>query len=159
MKKMEKAISHYLEKVGMSEDDFLALSAPPFPTEFGYFQRAWDGIANDLNVSQTTGGIFAGFAQLEKAELDDDAIRSEIKALASVLYALGIQLFQKVKDPVVDIPEEVQALAEERWQAKQARDWDTADTLFAPSCRTPVGKAWTERTDTTWLRSNRATSD
>ena len=98
------------------------------PTSVG-FQRAWDGIANDLNVSQATGGIFAGFAQLEKVELDDEAVKAELKALASILYALGIQLFQKVEEPVIEIPAEIQAIGEERWQAKQARDWDKADAL------------------------------
>ncbi len=129
MRKMEKAVTKYLEQVGMTEDDFLSLATAPFPREFGYFQRAWDGIANDLNVSQATGGIFAGFAQLEKAELDNEAIKAELKALATVLYAIGIELFQNVEASVIEVPTEIQAIGKDRWQAKQARDWDKADEL------------------------------
>jgi cysteinyl-tRNA synthetase len=129
MKKMEKAVTKYLEQAGLTEEDFLALAKAPYPAEFGHFQRAWDGIANDLNVSQATGGIFAGFAQLEKVELNTDSILKELKALATVLYAIGIELFQKVEETVIEVPDEVQALGEERWQAKQARDWEKADAL------------------------------
>jgi cysteinyl-tRNA synthetase len=129
MKKMEKAVSRYLEQIGKTEEDFLALYGAPFPTDWGHFTRAWQGLANDLNVSQATGGIFAGFAQMDKAELDPESILKELKALAGVLYALGIQLFQKVDEAIIEIPQEIRALADERWLAKQARDWDKADAL------------------------------
>jgi cysteinyl-tRNA synthetase len=129
MKKMEKAIGHYLEKADISEEDFLAMAAAPYPTGWGHFSRAWEGLSNDLNVSQATGGIFAGFAQLEKEELDRETILKELKALAGILYALGIQLFQTMEEPELVIPPEIVALAEDRWQAKQNREWEKADSL------------------------------
>lgn len=129
MKKMEKNLLPYLEKTGLSEIGFNKLSASPFPTDWGHFQRAWDGLANDLNVSQATGGIFAGFAALEKSELERQDILKELKALGGILYALGIQLFQAVNEPVLEIPDEISQLAEARWQAKLNKDWDNADQL------------------------------
>ncbi|MCB1121178.1 MAG: cysteine--tRNA ligase [Verrucomicrobiae bacterium] len=129
MNKMEKALTPYLEKLGMSEEDFQNLAQPPFAGEWGHFQRAWDGLRNDLNVSQATGGIFAAFAQLEKQDLNISSLQKEITALAYVLYALGIQLFLKKEEPEVEIPEAIDSLAAERWQAKQDRDWEKADVL------------------------------
>jgi cysteinyl-tRNA synthetase len=129
MKKMEKAVSRLLERISISEDDFLDLAEAPFPTDWGHFSKAWEGLTNDLNVSQGTGGIFSGFAELEKLDLDSASIRKELKALATLLYALGIQLFQGEEEPVLEIPESIKALAEERWQSKQNKDWDKADAL------------------------------
>lgn len=129
MKKMEKSLIPFLEKADLSQDDFLKLSAPPFPTDWGYFAPAWEGLANDLNVSKATAGIFGGLVQLEKSDADAETIRSELKALAGVLYAIGIQLFQEVEEAELEIPEAIRTLAEERWQAKQDRDWEKADKL------------------------------
>lgn len=129
MKKMEKNLLPYLGKTGLSEDAFTKMSAAPFPTEWGHFQRAWEGLANDLNVSQATGGIFAGFAALEKLDLETEDIMRELKALSGILYALGIQLFQTVNEPKLVIPDEITQLAEARWQAKLNKDWDNADRL------------------------------
>lgn len=129
MKKMEKAVTRLLGHTGLKEEDFLALSAPPFPGDWGHFQRAWDGLADDLNVSRTTGGIFTGFAELEHTELHTGVIRKELKALAGILYALGIRLFQNEKKAELEIPEKIAEWAEERWQAKQSKNWEQADAL------------------------------
>lgn len=129
LKKMEKAMGPYLEKLGKTEADFLALAKAPFPTDWGSFTQAWEGLANDLNVSQTTGGIFAGFVRLEKARLEDQNLEKELKALSTLLYILGIQLFQKPDDPEVTVPREVSDLAQQRWEAKQNKHWDLADSL------------------------------
>lgn len=129
MKKMEKNLLPHLEKAGLTEEAFVGMCAAPFPTEWGHFQRAWDGLANDLNVSQATGGIFAGFAALEKDSLEPDQIIQQLKALSGILYALGIQLFQKLEAPILEIPDEVILLAEVRWQAKLNKDWNNSDNI------------------------------
>ena len=51
-----------------------------------------------------------------------------LRALGSLLYALGLELFT-VEEKVIDAPTEIVALAEERWEAKQAKDWGKADEL------------------------------
>ncbi|MCZ6671322.1 MAG: cysteine--tRNA ligase, partial [Verrucomicrobia bacterium] len=129
MKKMEKAVTRYLEQAELTEEDFQAMGVAPYPTDWGHFTRAWEGLANDLNVSQATGGIFAGFAAMEQIELDAEAVRKELQALAGVLYAMGIKLFQKIDEPEIDIPDSIRTLAEDRWQAKQSKDWKKADAL------------------------------
>jgi cysteinyl-tRNA synthetase len=46
-----------------------------------------------------------------------------------MLRALGIALPPVAEDAAVDVPAEIQALAQQRWDAKQARDWAAADAL------------------------------
>lgn len=129
IKKIEKLLRGNLEKIGMTEKAFTQINVTHLSGNWGHFTRAWDGLCNELNVSQTTGGIFAGFVSLEKENLDSDSIKNELSALAGILYALGIQLFKAGESDAVEIPESISAIAEERWQAKQARDWEKADGL------------------------------
>jgi cysteinyl-tRNA synthetase len=51
-----------------------------------------------------------------------------LKALGTLLYALGLQLFT-VEQATVDAPKTIVALAQARWDAKQAKDWGKADQL------------------------------
>ena len=46
-----------------------------------------------------------------------------------LLLALGLVLPPLQQDAVVDVPAEIAELAAKRWQAKQAKDWTTADVL------------------------------
>jgi cysteinyl-tRNA synthetase len=34
-----------------------------------------------------------------------------------------------LEEAAADVPADIQALAQQRWDAKQAKDWGTADTL------------------------------
>ena len=51
-----------------------------------------------------------------------------LKALGTLLYALGLELFT-VDVATVDAPSDIVALAQARWVAKQAKDWGKADEL------------------------------
>ena len=46
-----------------------------------------------------------------------------------MLQALGIVLPPVLEEVAADVPADIQALAQQRWDAKQAKDWATADTL------------------------------
>lgn len=129
LKRMEKSIGAHLDAGGISKEDFKALSAPPFPTEWGLFEEAWRGLANDLNVSRATGGIFTGLARLDEANPGAGAIGKNLKALAGIFYALGIELYRKAEETPATVPEELRSLARERWQAKLDKDWAKADLL------------------------------
>ncbi|HBR93183.1 MAG TPA: cysteine--tRNA ligase, partial [Opitutae bacterium] len=59
------------------------------------------------------------------ASLDAEGARAMLRAFGSLLYALGLELFT-VEAKQVDAPEEIVALAQERWEAKQAKDWGKA---------------------------------
>jgi len=129
IKKIEKLLGNYLEKIGMTEKAFTQLKPTNGIVVWGNFTRAWEGLCKDLNVSQTIGEIFAGFSSLEKKDLSLESVRNELTALAAILYALGIRLFQTPEVEPIKIPQSIETLAQERLQAKQAKDWEKADDL------------------------------
>lgn len=45
------------------------------------------------------------------------------------LFGLDLEHFDRYLDTNIEVPDEVQAIAEQRWQAKLAKDWATADVL------------------------------
>ncbi len=99
------------------------------PTDnLGVFQAAWDFILDDLNVPAALGVIFGTVNKTKVADLT--AAESAVAGfgLHRVLAAIGIELPTLVEE-TVEVPEEIQALAEQRWLAKQARDWTTADEV------------------------------
>ena len=55
--------------------------------------------------------------------------RTHWLSLWFMLEALGIMLPPPESEIVTDVPAEVQALAQQRWDAKAAKDWATADAL------------------------------
>lgn len=96
---------------------------------WGYFEKAWRALTNDLNTPDCLGSLFEALHTLERLEGCD--AKEIMRALAGLLYALGIDLFKssgQSPSPRV-IPQEVKQLAERRWKAKCAKDWATADKL------------------------------
>ncbi len=68
---------------------------------------------------------------LNKTKLADTAAeqaRALWMDLHFVLDALGMVL-PEISDEVAEAPAEIKALAEERWAAKQAKDWAKSDEL------------------------------
>jgi cysteinyl-tRNA synthetase len=49
-----------------------------------------------------------------------------LRTFGSLLYALGLKLFT-IEAKHLDAPEEIIALAQARWDAKQSKDWVKAD--------------------------------
>ena len=91
---------------------------------FGPFQDAWDALNDDLNTPAALGGLFTGLRA--SAALEDDEAAAALAAMNRILRALGIKL---PEERMVDIPDEIRKLADERWKARSARDWETSDAL------------------------------
>ena len=98
------------------------------PEDFGRLVKAWDALRNNLNTAACLGAIFSVIGSNPAASLDADGARAMLKALGTLLYALGLELFT-VDPTAVDAPEEIVALAQARWDAKQGKDWGKADQL------------------------------
>ena len=107
------------EKVGddtaPSYESLLGLSS------FGVFEEAWAKLEDDLNTAAAIGKIFTG---LKSAQTREDWL-----GLHGVLAALGLNLPVVEEEGSLDIPADVQALAEERWAARNAKDWSKSDEL------------------------------
>ncbi len=92
-----------------------------FPEGRNYFL---DALCNDLNTPEALGILWSYLRG--GSELDRD------ERLQLVLYAdqvLCLDLFDFSRLEQAPVPEEVRHLAEERWAARQAKDWAGSDRL------------------------------
>ncbi|NBB79273.1 MAG: cysteine--tRNA ligase [Verrucomicrobia bacterium] len=106
------------------------LVGAPKERDFAPFRPVIGALLEDLNTPEALGRLFATVKtlnqKLDAGALDPLAIKAAREGLAAVLDALGLELPAATSESV---PEPVQKLAAERWQAKQQRDWATADAL------------------------------
>ena len=89
-----------------------------------YKSKFLENLNNDLNTSLVITGVYD--------LLKDNNVNGNTKRhiLAQIDEVLSLDLLKPI-ELQGDVPAEVQALAEKRWAAKQARDFATADALRA----------------------------
>jgi cysteinyl-tRNA synthetase len=104
---------------------------------WGSFAGVWEALAEDLNTPAALGSLFAARNRLEASKLDAAGAARELAALRRVLRVLGLPTAPD-PEPVAEAPEEVRALAEARWAAKQRKDFAEADRLRGEI----AGKGW-----------------
>ena len=94
-------------------------------TQNGFDDHSMGQLGNNLTrrLPPAAGVIGSNPAQAQAEEA-----RNLLDAFGSILYALGLELYT-VETPKQEAPEEILALAQQRWEAKQARDWKKADAL------------------------------
>jgi cysteinyl-tRNA synthetase len=106
-------------------------TAAPSADPFKGFTSALDHLKDDLNTPGALGYLF-GQTKVWDLHHDDKATAAEaagaLANLDSALFAFGLKL-NAVALPNVIIPVEINALAEKRWAAKQAKDFAGADAL------------------------------
>ena len=90
----------------------------------GPFADAWENLLNDLNVPGALGCMFSKIKDLDATDA-----RHTWLSLWFILDALGLTLPPPQGSEAVDVPAEVQSLAEQRWQAKQNKEWAASDVL------------------------------
>jgi cysteinyl-tRNA synthetase len=131
LNKLESGLGSLLEKAGLSKDDWRAFVSPERPPEWGPFANAWAAFRNDLNTPAVLGALFNGLKKARSAEQDEAGTRAMLKAAGALVYALGLELFTRAEETAeaVEIPDEINNLAEARWEAKKARDFAEADRL------------------------------
>lgn len=100
-------------------------SAGSSSVETSLFASAWDSLNEDLNTPAALGNLFSGLKSAQKLEGSDAA--ANLAAFDLILNAMGLEL--PSQETSADIPAEVQELAEQRWQAKQNKEWATSDQL------------------------------
>lgn len=88
-----------------------------------FFQQAWDALNKDLNTPAALGHLFSGLKEAQK--LTGQAAANNLAAFQTIISSLGITLPEPEK--ASDVPTEIQELAEQRWQAKQNKDWVASD--------------------------------
>ncbi|MFT5634135.1 MAG: cysteinyl-tRNA synthetase [Rubritalea sp.] len=121
--KIHKAERALAEKAGVDEApsyaDLLGLK------DKGLFENAWLGLNEDLNTQRAIGAMFGA---LKRAQNEDDAL-VQWKGLHFMLHAFGIVLPEVKQEEELEIPKEIQQIAEQRWQARADKDWAKSDEL------------------------------
>jgi cysteinyl-tRNA synthetase len=127
--RLERFAASLLEKTGEDlsgfNENYIKADAPQ---DFGRLSKAWDALRTNLNTAACLGTIFGVIGSNPAATLDAEGAQKMLQALGSLLYALGLELFT-LEEKTIDAPEHIIALAQDRWTAKQAKDWIKADEL------------------------------
>ena len=88
----------------------------------------WEREQVEANTAASLGAVFGVIGSNPAPSLKPEEARDLLDAYGSILYALGLQLFT-IEAPTQEAPAEILALAEQRWEAKQAKNWAKADEL------------------------------
>lgn len=126
-----KVVTQLLQEAALEKSSWPGFLKRPFAHDFGIFSSTWEVLLNDLNTPAALGQLFGALKEVEKAEHSAPDAAILLKQLASVLYALGLDPLALPEAPAIDAPPEIEALARERWEAKQAKEWSKADELRA----------------------------
>lgn len=104
----------------VSADEVVAAGAGPF-------SGAWEALNNDLNTAEALGRIFTAMKGIRPDALAPDAAVQVLRSWRFIVQAFG---FTFPSGPAEEeIPAEVLELANRRWAARAARDWQAADRL------------------------------
>ena len=95
--------------------------------ESSVFAPAWESLNQDLNTPAALGHLFSGLKAAQNLKSDEAA--ANLAAFDDILNALGLELPVQEQEQSSDAPAEIQELAEQRWQAKQNKDWAASDQL------------------------------
>ena len=101
------------------------VASAKLPEKCVYLQDFFDSLLDDLNVPKALGCLFSFINQKHDK---NEALRI-LDEIAPCLFALGIVVPASFKSENEVIPEDIRALAEQRWEAKKMRDFGKADAL------------------------------
>lgn len=131
LSKFENNVDALLQTAGWSRKDWHDAVTPQLPDQWGPFKDAWNAVRRDFNTPALLGALHKAFRMARK-ETEPANAAHHLRAAAALFHVLGIPLFQR---PAPDstsphqAPEAVRQLAQQRQQARQNRDFDTADQL------------------------------
>jgi cysteinyl-tRNA synthetase len=95
----------------------------------GPFAPALTALADDLNTPDALGQMFTTFRNLKPGEMTAASATEAWHGLQKLLFALGLELPQAGPAEDTPLPDNIAALAEARWQAKLAKNWNESDRL------------------------------
>ncbi|MFT5471683.1 MAG: cysteinyl-tRNA synthetase [Verrucomicrobiales bacterium] len=119
-----KSAHQALLKIARAEKEMRVGDPPSYeqllanPPKLGVFEPAWQALLDDLNTPEALGQVFTA---LKSAKGEEDW-----RALHFILAALGLEL---IEEESVDVPADILEKAQQRWDAKQSKDWAAADAL------------------------------
>ncbi len=97
------------------------------PKECRFLKAFFEALCEDLNTPKALGCLFLFIRKMPTVEVPMFPLL--LKEWAACLYALGIDLNEALQEEEVHVPLPVRRMAEQRWQAKLARDFKAADDI------------------------------
>ena len=100
----------------------------------GPFQSSWNALLEDLNASASLGELFGAIKDVERKLAGQDISEEDRKiykqGLSTIVNAFGWDFPDAgSQNQDVEVPEKVQLLANQRWEAKSNKDWAESDRL------------------------------
>ena len=118
-------IDSYDNLCELAQNDFI---------EMGPFQASWNALFQDLNASASLGELFGAIKSVEGKLAGQDICEEDRKiykqGLSTIVNAFGWDLpdaDSENKD--IEVPEQLQLLANQRWEAKNNKEWAESDRL------------------------------
>lgn len=112
-------------ELGFSYQD--CLKQKPSKENLGESYLAFEALLDDLNTSLSFSSLFAVIKEIEaKDDFTKEEAKTKLMQVSFVINALGIEPELKLEKL---IPKEVFDLAEQRWKAKQNKDFALADSI------------------------------
>jgi len=98
--------------------------------DFGPFKPVIESLLNDLNTPDALGQLFSISKKLQKElpNLDEDSLGAARRGFAYCLYAFGLKL-EAPASASTAVPDHIEKMAADRWEAKQNKDWGKSDEL------------------------------
>ncbi len=99
----------------------------------GPFRPAFEALCRDMNTPDALGKVFSAIRELDVASLSRGEAVSAWESFRAVIETLGLVLplgeGEGGGEQAAEVPEEICRLAEERWEARQSKDWAASDSL------------------------------
>ncbi|OUU43456.1 MAG: cysteine--tRNA ligase [Verrucomicrobia bacterium TMED56] len=114
--------------------DFKPATDEGLEVEFGPFYPVQEALLNDLNTPEALGRCFRLIRELseafERGELQgqNDKLDAVRKGFQATCDAFGLVIIPKSFE-AINVPDEIEAIAKRRWEAKISKEWSTADQL------------------------------
>jgi len=132
MKASRKAMSKLRDFA--TKFNFIPTTGNNLETEFGPFQPVQEALLSDLSTPEALGRCFSLVRELSEAyergeyEGRQDAVSEVCRGFQATCDAFGLVVEPK-KENLVEIPADIENLAQKRWNAKLSKDWAMADQL------------------------------
>jgi len=97
--------------------------------ETSVFKKTLEALCEDLNTPKALGALHSALQGLK--ELSSDEQNCARRDLARILQLFGLPLKTEKSSEETNIPNDVRSLAEQRQEARVARNWEAADALRA----------------------------
>lgn len=104
----------------------LAAKASDQGAGWGGYEPAWEKLSSDLNTPGALGAVFKRIKKVKGLSAEEAA--DDLAGLDRMMDALGLSI-PVLEDEAIDVPRDIEELAQKRWEAKLAKDWAASDAF------------------------------